>query len=298
MLLIAEADAGDAAEAAIRAAGGRLLRRIAWAAVADTLPMLASWPVLVIEAIGADAATLDVELPRIAAYLARAAVPAVVSFDAAQLDIVALHLLDVQAVMLCAPDSAQRVVALRAASAVQAPRLHDSWREEGDRERLERLDQQVAQIADLLADLTRRDAGVPRTIADRRRSYVGEPAVGHGPAITAQEVRRLIHLRNLRGKFFGQFIGEGLLEDPAWDMLLDLFAAELEGTRVSVSSLCIAAGVAPTTALRWIAKMTEMELFIRHPDPMDRRRAFMALSPRASEAMRGYMLAMRKVDTG
>ena len=31
-------------------------------------------------------------------------------------------------------------------------------------------------------------------------------------------------------------------------MLLDLFAAELEGNRVSVSSLCIAAGVAPTTA--------------------------------------------------
>ena len=43
-------------------------------------------------------------------------------------------------------------------------------------------------------------------------------------------------------------------------VLLDLFAAELEGNRVSVSSLCIAAGVAPTTALRWIARMTDMGL--------------------------------------
>ncbi|MGJ3628472.1 hypothetical protein AB5I41_18845 [Sphingomonas sp. MMS24-JH45] len=38
-------------------------------------------------------------------------------------------------------------------------------------------------------------------------------------------------------------------------MLLDLFAAELERARVSVSSLCIAAAVAPTTALRWIGRM-------------------------------------------
>ncbi|MCU6455039.1 MarR family winged helix-turn-helix transcriptional regulator [Sphingomonas sp. A2-49] len=299
VLLIAEAgSAGDAAEAAILLAGTRLLRRIGWSAVAETLPMLATWPVLVIEAGGVATATLEAGLPRIAAYLARAAVPAVVSFDEQQIDLVALHLLDVQAVMLCAPDAAQRVAALAAASATQVPQLHDSWREEGDRERLERLDQQVAHIADLLADLTRRESPVPRTIADRRRSYDGEPPATGGQAIAAHEVRRLIQLRNLRGKFFGQFIGEGLFEDPAWDMLLDLFAAELEGTRVSVSSLCIAAGVAPTTALRWIAKMTEMELFVRQPDPLDRRRAFMALSPRASEAMRGYMLAMRKVEAG
>ena len=110
--------------------------------------------------------------------------------------------------------------------------------------------------------------------------------------VTAGTVRDVLRARRLRDRFFGS----GLFEDPAWDMLLDLFAAELEGTQVSVSSLCIAAGVAPTTALRWIAKMTEMELFIRHPDPADRRRAFMTLSPRASEAMQAYMIALRKIE--
>ena len=59
-------------------------------------------------------------------------------------------------------------------------------------------------------------------------------------------------------------------------MLLDLYAAELEGAQVSVSSLCIAAAVAPTTALRWIGRMTEAGLFVRQPDPFDRRRAFLA----------------------
>jgi DNA-binding MarR family transcriptional regulator len=88
-----------------------------------------------------------------------------------------------------------------------------------------------------------------------------------------------------------QFFGTALFEDPGWDMLLDLYAAELEQARVSVSSLCIAAAVAPTTALRWIARMTDTGLFERRPDMHDRRRAFMVLSERASEAMRGYILA-------
>jgi hypothetical protein len=156
----------------------------------------------------------------------------------------------------------------------------------------------IAQISRITAGLLSHTApaeGGPgaQDLADRRRSFASEPAPG-GQVVTPQEVRRVIQLRQSRSRFFGQFIGEGLFEDPAWDMLLDLFAAELEGNRVSVSSLCIAAGVAPTTALRWIARMTDMGLFVRHPDPVDRRRAFMTLSPRASEAMRAYLVAARK----
>ncbi len=55
--------------------------------------------------------------------------------------------------------------------------------------------------------------------------------------MTARDVREVIRARRLRDQFFER----GLFEDPAWDMLLDLFAAELEQTQVSVSSLCIAA---------------------------------------------------------
>ena len=111
-------------------------------------------------------------------------------------------------------------------------------------------------------------------------------------AVDAQEIRAAIRARRLRAQYFEA----GLLEDPAWDMLLDLYAAQLERGRVSVSSLCIAAAVAPTTALRWIARMTDTGLFERRPDLLDRRRAFMVLSDRASEAMRGYILATRGAD--
>ena len=78
-------------------------------------------------------------------------------------------------------------------------------------------------------------------------------------------------------------------------MLLDLYAARLEGSRVSVSSLCIAASVPPTTALRWIGTMHDAGLFEREADPGDRRRAHITLSARAAEAMRGYFTAVARL---
>src|SRR3546814_2543305 len=67
-----------------------------------------------------------------------------------------------------------------------------------------------------------------------------------------------------------QYFPADLFADPAWDMLLDLYAARLEHQPVSVSSLCIAAAVPATTALRWIKTMTEAGLFVREADPQDR----------------------------
>jgi len=71
-------------------------------------------------------------------------------------------------------------------------------------------------------------------------------------------------------------------------MLLDLAAARGEHKRVSVTSLCIASGVPPTTALRWIGQLTSAGLLDRVEDQADRRRAFLALSDRAAEAMARY----------
>src|SRR3546814_5360350 len=62
-----------------------------------------------------------------------------------------------------------------------------------------------------------------------------------------------------------------------------LMAAHLSGQRVSVSSLCIAAAVPATTALRWIRALTDHGLFLRQADPSDGRRVFIALSDRSEE---------------
>lgn len=54
---------------------------------------------------------------------------------------------------------------------------------------------------------------------------------------------------------------------------------------MSVSSLCIAAAVPATTALRWIKTMTDAGLFLLEADPDDGRRIFIALAEGAFEAM-------------
>ena len=59
---------------------------------------------------------------------------------------------------------------------------------------------------------------------------------------------------------------------------------------MSVTSLCIASGVPPTTALRWIGQMTEAGLFQRVEDEADRRRAFIALTDRAADSMARYFV--------
>jgi len=126
---------------------------------------------------------------------------------------------------------------------------------------------------------------LPATVADQRSDY-GVPA--EPVRVAAADIRKAIRARRLRNRPFPDV----LFEDPAWDMLLDLYAAHLERTQVSVSSLCIAAAVPPSTALRWISKMTEDGLFVREPDPFDRRRAFMALSEAAFDRMNRYFATL------
>lgn len=55
----------------------------------------------------------------------------------------------------------------------------------------------------------------------------------------------------------------GMLGEPVWEMLLDLFAAQEEGKFVTISSACIASGVPATTALRHINAMENAGLLIR-----------------------------------
>lgn len=99
--------------------------------------------------------------------------------------------------------------------------------------------------------------------------------------IDANQIRGTIKARRMRNLYFDA----ELFADPAWDMLLDLMAARLENAKVSVSSLCIASGVPPTTALRWIKVMTEEKIFERQADEKDGRRIFIELSDDAATAM-------------
>lgn len=217
---------------------------------------MAGRPVLVIEAQGADEDALADALPEVARFAADRGCRVVAAFDEECLDVVAASLLDLRrgVELLCEPDLPERIGALLRAA---------------DGEPLE--------------PLVREDG-----VGERAPSFGVEPIAS--PPAEPRDLRRAIRSRRLRDEFFMP----GLFADPAWDMLLDLFAAELEEQPVSVSSLCIAAAVAPTTALRWIARMQEDGLLERRPDETDRRRAFMALTEVARLGMRNYLLAVRR----
>ena len=104
--------------------------------------------------------------------------------------------------------------------------------------------------------------------------------------ISAESVNRVIRARRNRARY----LPPDLFADPAWDMLLDLLHTELAGGRVSVSSLCIASGVPPTTGLRWLKTLETRGLVLRKFDQHDARRTFVELSPETSNALRRYFL--------
>lgn len=148
--------------------------------------------------------------------------------------------------------------------------------------RLRQLSEEVSRIAATLARIS--GDAMPASTAASMPASLQAPATDDLPTVPAESVRAIIRARRARGKY----LPADLFADPAWDMLLDLLQAELVQHRVPVSSLCIAAAVPATTALRWIKSMTDRGLLVRRPDPHDARRVFMELARQTSYAMRQY----------
>jgi DNA-binding MarR family transcriptional regulator len=202
---------------------------------------------------------------------------AVLSITSDLIDSLGPRLFDFGSHVIVDADPVERAASLATATALaRAPdRANDVSRDPGA-ERLRQLSDEVSRIAATLARLST----APATAGVEVRKPVEEDV----PDIPVEAVRSVIRARRLRSRFFA----EELFADPAWDMLLDLLQAEIAQLRVPVSSLCIAAAVPATTALRWLKSMTDKGLFVRRADPHDGRRVFVELSSDASIAMRRY----------
>lgn len=100
----------------------------------------------------------------------------------------------------------------------------------------------------------------------------------------ARLVRAVQTARTRRFAFFDA----DLFADPAWDMLLELYALHLEQIPVSVSGLCDSIFVPATTALRWMTKLEKDGLIVRRDDPNDARRSWVTLSAPGLEKMGRY----------
>ncbi len=172
-------------------------------------------------------------------------------------------------------------------------RLHDRDREL-EFGSLHRISDELAEFARTLARMAEPDQ--QNAVSDKPVSFRPAPQGGFlgfprsAPMAiddATVNLRDIIKQRRMRERFFQP----DLFADPAWDILLDLKAAAQEGQQVSVSSLCIAAAVPPTTALRWITAMTENGMLLRRQDPSDARRVFIELSTETSAKLDDYFMA-------
>jgi hypothetical protein len=293
-LIIAEhGPAGDAAVLAARGAGYAVDAPIGFAEATGDYARFDRARLIAIDTAAADPALVEPVLARVDALAHARGIGVVVTVAIDQID-QAAGLLDPAVQLLCEPSAADRLAAMAGARWRLRGRLNDS---NGDdiALRMRRFQEEVARIADTLARLTRGAEGEGEGAAALRNDALRfRPEPAEPVDISAAEIRRVIRARRMRAEFFA---GD-LFADPAWDMLLDLFASELERRPVSVSSLCIAAAVPPTTALRWIGTLNEAGLFERRADPNDRRRAYIALSDRAQDAMLRLIGGLKRAGLG
>jgi DNA-binding MarR family transcriptional regulator len=282
LLFGAEGTARGDVAAMFGEAGVRLAAEVPIGAALERLDQQVSLGLAWVEATAADVLP-DALLDRLDA-IAAGGTPVVLSIPSSAIDTVVSSVQSPAAQILVDADGFERAGALSYALAQQGT---DSRVSDVGRDNAVRLRQISDEMGRIAATLARLSTG-PEAVEAPMIGIVAP--VGDAPQLEIETVRSVIRARRLRARYFN----EELFADPAWDMLLDLLQAEIAQHRVPVSSLCIAAAVPATTALRWIKTMTDSGLFRRRADPHDGRRVFVELAPDTSMAMRRYFADVGK----
>jgi len=279
-LALAEADL----ENAVLAAGLRPVRKLTFLEAESELRHRPYGTLLVVHIGPDEQAGEEALLARIEVEAGWSGQSSVICFEQVAIDRIAARVSAPYATLLCEPSLLEQVAAIGFASAEISVTLQeiDAVR---DTARLHQIADEVARIARALSGAT-----------DDTRHTVSDGLIGYragstdfraapGQIVRAEDIRAMIRFRRQREAMFPA----DMFADPAWDMMLDLMAARIERIKVAVSSLCIAAAVPPTTALRWIRSMTDFGIFVRVADPTDGRRVFIELSDAAASKLLEFL---------
>jgi DNA-binding MarR family transcriptional regulator len=111
-------------------------------------------------------------------------------------------------------------------------------------------------------------------------------------SITAKERVRNVGLAQVliqeRARRLDYFPAE-LFAEPAWDILLALYVAQMTQQRVTAGQLTEMATIPHTTILRWTKVLDAAGYLLRRVDPLDARRAFVLLTPKGLDAMYRFL---------
>jgi hypothetical protein len=265
-LLVSTLDGLHIPEEILRGQGVRISERLP----EENMPPPSDADLIILDCTGLDEAALD-ETMRVYIRAGNAGTGLVAAIKAEQIDQASAWLAGSGAALLCLPTA-------------------EDW-QWAIEERLQRHKRMHDHAADSLEGRLKRLAEETRQIG----ACVGRDDPGPAPTVsvdwsTAAIVRDVIRARRTRERFFP----DGLLMDPAWDILLDLYAAALEGRSVTISNACIASCAPPTTALRWIALIEQAGLIERMPDQADKRRVLLKLSGTGVKEMSSYIDTIRR----
>lgn len=145
-------------------------------------------------------------------------------------------------------------------------------------------------VVELIKDLTAKLSAVAEEF-NGRVAQAAEPAVlGDEPSEAAlvDHARAVLKQRRMRR----QFLPGELFHEPAWDMMLALFASRDDRLPMNIKALVSMSDAPVTTSQRWIEHLHKLKLIDRVIDPTDRRRVEISLSHTGDQAMKSYLRAL------
>lgn len=118
-----------------------------------------------------------------------------------------------------------------------------------------------------------------KRLSERLRRLEETARTGAHPPL--ERVRDLIQRQHARDALFEP----GLFADPAWDILLEIYRAELECRTTFPRELGRATGHPQTSVLRWVSRLEAAGLVFRRNDGASSWRVRVALTPDGLAAM-------------
>jgi DNA-binding MarR family transcriptional regulator len=110
------------------------------------------------------------------------------------------------------------------------------------------------------------------------------------PQLLASAAAEIYRMRRARDRLMPQ----GLVGEPAWDILLALYSEEAD--KLTVSSVCYGSGAPNTTALRWIGVLTRQGLVERTQHPRDARVILLSLTDQGRLVLERSLKAMLRAS--
>lgn len=145
-------------------------------------------------------------------------------------------------------------------------------------------------VVELIKDLTAKLSAVAEEF-NGRVAHAAEPVpVGDEPSDDdlVEHAKSVLRERRMRR----QFLPGELFHEPAWDMLLALFASRDDRMPMNIKALVSMSDAPVTTSQRWIEHLHKLKLIDRVIDPTDRRRVEVSLSHSGDQAMKSYLRAL------